>query len=495
MSRFKLPLLLILVTILPYSISYAKQAPPVDSIDVFIRQVMQQRKIPALQLAVVRDGQLAKLKTYGTANLENKIAAANYSMFNINSITKAFVGVAIMQLSELGKLKVTDPIAKYLDSLPTAWREVTIQQVLSHTSGLPDILDENEQVFGDGDESLAMKKVKSLPVEFAPGQKFRYNQTGYVMLGQIITKLSGRHFTDFIIENQFTPAGLQLTRFGDSFDVIPNSAGAYTNAKYIAGKFVRVSSPGVSYIQFPTFYRTAAGIVSTAEEMAKWMMALQSMKLLKDAKSLTTLWAAVPLNNGTIAGFNALTNGYALGWPTITRAAHPAVAPVGGGRSAVVSYLNDNLTIIVLTNLMGANPERFTDEIAGFYIPEMKQENGFGLPMDIQKLRTAMIKNKFVDGQKILAKLRKSDASLKLNERELNAWAYQLLSERKQTEALAIFKLITHLYPSSANAYDSLAEALEANGDQKSALANYKKSLELDERNDNARNRIKVLTQ
>jgi CubicO group peptidase (beta-lactamase class C family) len=187
---------------------------------------MQQKHIPALQLAVIRQGKIVKLKSYGISNPENNIAATDESIFSINSITKAFVGVAVMQLAEEGKLKISDPVSTYIDSLPTAWQKITIQQVLTHTSGLPDILDETEQVMGNGDEQAAMKQVKALPLDFKTGEKFAYNQTGYVLIGQIITKLSGMHFTKFIEERQFNVAGMKLTRFGDSFDIIPNSAGA-----------------------------------------------------------------------------------------------------------------------------------------------------------------------------------------------------------------------------------------------------------------------------
>lgn len=237
------------------------------------------------------------------------------------------------------------------------------------------MMDADEQVIGHGDEKEAMQKVKMLPLEFKTGYKFSYNQTGYVLLGRIITKLSGMHFTRFIEERQFKVAGMTLTRFGDSYDVIPNYAGAYTMTKQMGDSFIRNSTPGIAYMQFPLFFRTAAGIQSTATDMANWIIALKSGKLLKEKSSIEMLWNPAVLNDGKIGGFNKLTNGYALGWPTVTRPEHPAVGPVGGGRSALFVYLKDDLSIVVLTNLMGANPDRFIDEIAGYYIPEMHKIN------------------------------------------------------------------------------------------------------------------------
>jgi len=474
--------------------AFAQASAKSDSIDTFIKTKMQQRHIPGLQLAIVRGGQVVKNSTYGLANLEYNVKASDSTVFTINSITKAFTGIAIMQLSEAQKLNINDPLSRYLDSLPEAWRNITLKQVLTHTSGLPDIEDEDEQIFGHGDEQAAMRQVKQLPIEFKPGEKFRYNQTGYVLLGQIITKLSGMHFTRFIEERQFAVAGMKLTRFGDSYDVIPNYAGAYTMTRQVGNEFVRNSKPGVAYIQFPLFFRTAAGILSTATDMANWILALQSGKLLKQQSSIDLLWTPAILNNGKIGGFNRLTNGYALGWPTVTRDEHPAVGPVGGGRSALFVYLKDDLSIVVLTNLMGGNPDQFIDEIAGYYMPDLLEANGFGLTPGLKKLRATLLKEGFEKAIPVAKSMSKHDPAFRLNEDELNGWGYQLLGEKNMPAALAIFKLNVSLYPQSANVYDSLAEVLESTRQRSEALVNYKKSLALDKENKHAANRIQALS-
>ena len=465
-----------------------------DSIDVFLKNKMQQRRIPGLQIAVIRNGQIIKNNTFGKANLEYNIDATNETVFSINSITKAFVGIAIMQLSEEGKLKITDPISVHLDSLPDAWRNITIQQVLSHISGLPDIMDADEQVLGHNDEREAMRKVKALPIEFQPGEKFSYNQTGYVLLGQMITKLSGMHFTKFIEDRQFKVSGMKLTRFGDSYDVIPNYAGAYTLTKQMGDRFIRNKTPGHAYMQFPIFFRTAAGIQSTATDLGNWIIALKSGKLLKKPASIDLLWTPAKLNNGKTGGFNLLTNGYALGWPTVTRKEHPAVGPVGGGRSALFVYLKDDLSIVILTNLMQGNPDQLIDEVAGYYIPDMHEANGFGLPANLKKLRTELLKQGFDRGITVVTQLKKKDPTFQVNENELNGWGYQLVSQKNLPAALSIFKLNVVLYPGSANAFDSLAEAYEIMNNQVEALINYKKSLALNPKNKNAADRIQALT-
>ncbi|MDP9959153.1 serine hydrolase [Chryseobacterium lathyri] len=482
------------IGLLLFAVSFSKQViaqNTTDSIDVFIKEKMIQSKIPGLQLAIVRNGKIDKLKNYGFASLEHQVATSPGTTFSINSMTKAFVGVAIMQLQEQGKLNVKDSISIYIDDIPIEWKFIRIDQILSNTSGLPNNIDEKEQVLGDGDENRNWEMVRKLPIEFSPGDKFSYNQTGYYILGRIITKLSGQHFTKFIEENQFKPCGMVSTRFGDSNDVIPNNSNSYSTIYNDGGKWINDGKLHNAYATFPLFFRTATGIISTSEDLAKWLIALQSKKLLKKQSSLDQMFATAKLNNGNIGGFNKLTNGYALGWPTVVREEHPALAPVGGMRSALFVYPQDNLSVIVLTNLQGSNPEWFIDEIAGFYLPDMKLKNGFGLSKNLKFLRQQLLKNGFKDANKIFNKISKDHKNFSLTEDEVNSWGYKLIEQGKKNEAIEIFKLNTLLFPKSSNVYDSYGEILETLGNRKEAIFNYKKSLELNPDNINAANYLK----
>lgn len=486
-SAFKI-ILLLLVSSLSQQL-FAQSTS--DSIDIFIKDKMTQMKIPGLQLAIVRNGRLEKLSHYGLANIEHRVATNTKSTFSINSMTKAFVGVAVMQLQEKGKLNVNDKISQYISDIPDEWKSITIRQLLSNTSGLPNNIDEKEQVLGDGTEDNNWEMVKKLPMQFKPGERFSYNQTGYYILGRIISKLSGEHFTKFIEDNQFMVADMSDIQFGDSNDIIPNSAGAYSTIVNIDGKWINDGKLHNAYASFPIFFRTATGIISTSEDLSKWLIALQSKKLLKKQSSLDQMFATARLNNGTIGGFNKLTNGYALGWPTVVREEHPALAPVGGMRSALFVYPQDNLSVIVLTNLQGSNPEWFIDEIAGFYLPDMKVKNGFGLSKNLKFLRQQLMKNDFKDANKIFNKISKDDKNYTLTEDEVNSWGYQLIEQGKKNEAMEIFKLNTLLFPKSSNVYDSYGEILETLGNRKEAILNYRKSLELNPENTNAANYLK----
>lgn len=242
-----------------------------DSIDAFVQNQMQKRRIPGLQLAVVRHGKIIKTGNYGLANLQDSIPVSDKTVFSINSITKAFTGVATLQLVEAGKLKLNSTISEYLAGLPDTWNRVTVQQLLSHISGIPDIVDEEEAVMISGDPEEAWRKVLVMPIDLKPGEKFSYNQTNYLLLGLIIDKLSGMSFQEFITNEQLVKAGMPKTihsGFGATKNIVAHAACSY---QYQRGKLNNM------FFSFPPFLQTAAGMSSTAAEMADWIIALQNL--------------------------------------------------------------------------------------------------------------------------------------------------------------------------------------------------------------------------
>lgn len=459
---------------------YAQGTP--KGLESYLKAEMQKRKIPGLQIAIVRNGKIVMQGAYGIANLENSVPVTDKTVFSINSATKSFTGVAIMQLVEDGKVDLDAPVSKYLDGLPADWQPVKIRQLLAHVSGIPNIMDGNGTLLVADDFDASLKQVVTLPIEFKAGTQFSYNQTNYLLLGKVIDKLSSKTFTRFIRERQFAPAGMTQADWGDFYDVVPNKAKPYTYNRFGDNKF------NSHYEAFPAPLRTGAGINTTATEVAQWIIALQNGKLLKK-ESLPALWRPEAKN----IGFGGQLNGYAMGFPTADRMEHPAVGGVGGGRSAFLIYPQDDMAIVVLTNRLGASPEQFIDEIAGFYIPSMKAETGFGLPPAIKILRAELLKTGFEKAPEAYKTLKAKDPNYQPGEAEVNQWGYTLMRQEKLKEALEIFKLNTVLYPQSGNVYDSLAEAYEANGNRELAIKNYKRSLELDPKNGNAIVQLKRL--
>lgn len=464
---------------------------PDNKLDSYIREIMEQRHIPGLQLAVLQHGQLIKLQHYGLANIQDSIPVSDQTLFPINSITKAFVGVAVMQLVEQGKLDLEQPVSAYLDSLPEAWQNVKIRQLLSHQSGLPEIF--GDDPVPEGQEKTAWEKVKTMPMQFRAGEHFSYNQTNYLLIGKIIDKLGKQPFARFIQERQLDPIGLKAICFGDAHAVIPHQVRSYTFFHKMDGETRRTSEISNVFEEVPPFLRTAAGMNATAADLAKWIIALQKGKLFHQKSSLQTLWTPGLLNNGKTGGFSRLINGYALGWPVAQRQEHPAITPLGGGRSAIFLYPDDDLTVIVLSNMQGSSPESFIDEIAGHFIPDMLAENGFGLPPAIRKLRTTLQKKGFSTAIDIAKTWKKKYPDDILDENEINTWGYLLVSQKKPAEALEIFKLNVYLYPKSGNTYDSLAEAYQNAGNKELAIYNYQQSLKFNPKNDNAIKQLEAL--
>lgn len=201
-------------------------------------------------------------------------------------------------------------------------------------------------------------------MDFSTGEQFSYNQTNYALLGKIIDKNNGKPFIQTFDEEQFKVANMKGTVFADSRDVIQNMTQTYRYVSYLDGQKLNIEKITTNYVEFPAFRRTASGLNSTAEDIANWIISLQQGKLLKTKKALNTLWTAGTYNNGK-------PTQWALGWVTKPRTKHKAIIATGGGRSAFFVYPDDDLAVIVLTNLAGAFPEDFIEEMAGFYNPDI----------------------------------------------------------------------------------------------------------------------------
>ena len=480
----KIILLILLFGFIPFLKALGQSK--TDSITSFLQDEMIKRNIPGLQVAIIRNGKVELVKSFGFANIENRVKVNDSAVFSINSATKAFTGLAIMQLVEEGKINLQGTISSYLDSLPDQWKEIKIYQLLTHTSGLPDLVDIRKGGFVKGLKyPEALKAIREYPMEFTAGTQMRYNQTNYVLLGQIIEKLSGKSFEKFIQERQFDPAGMKRTGFGDSRDIIMDKAPTYRLSKITERNFVKGKTLERTWEEF-TELRATAGINSSASELANWILSLQNGILLKP-QSLKTMWEAGKLNNGNYSG-------WALGWVARRNTAPRAVAGIGGARSWFYVYPDHHLAIIILTNLSTDQPEDLAPEVASFYYPELKSINGGSLPETVLPLRALLEKEGYNKAIQLSEKIKKPDGKFFLSERDLTNWAYYLLLiQHKPEEAVELFKLYVHLYPSDANAYEGLGEAYQSTGDLKNAIVAYKKTLELDPKNTNASKKLKIL--
>lgn len=442
-------------------------------VDRHLKSQMEALKIPGLQAAVVKGGKVVLLRSYGTASVELGVPVTDATVFSVNSIAKAFAGVAAMRMVEAGKLDLGAPVSAYLEGLPESWRAVTVRQLLSHMSGLPEVT-RAPTIETDADAAWAW--VQAQPIQFAPGERFNYCQTNYTLMLRILNKLAGADRDAPLGTSQFQIAGLNRTRYGDSTDLVPGKAPSYRWSRGAAPGEPRVLRPSIE--RFLPFRRASSGLNSNAEDMAKWIIALQQGRLLSKA-SLETMWTRVPFTSGELGQWG-------LGWQILPRGKGRAVGMTGGGRAAFYLYPEQDVAVVLLTNLAGAFPEDFTDRIASLYAPGLELE---GVPA----LRLALEDRGYANAPAVAAQIAARDAAFRWNEAELNDWGYRLLSQGRLKEALEILKLVASLFPQSGNAHDSLAEALAANGDKAGALANYRRAVQLDPKNSHAAQQIEKL--
>jgi CubicO group peptidase (beta-lactamase class C family) len=351
----------------------AAVANPLDSsIDAYVRDVMAQRHIPGLALAVIRQGRVERVASYGQASLEFSVPVTPTTLFHVASVTKSFTAVGIMKLVEAGKLKLDDPISTYLDGLPESWRGVTVGQLLSHTSGLPDVVKPGnpDPIAETPEEALAL--LRDRPLNFAPGTQYRYDQTDYMLLGLVIERLSALSYTKFCQTQLFAPAGLSGPRFGDTQTLIENRGPIYTPYTFDAKGAPVPGALRVLNFKSPPMVYPNNGLNISVVDLAHWLVALMSYKIINKT-SLETLWAPLRLSDGTLSEIPASPyypwRGEAVGGLLIAPdAQHPAAGGTGGPYAAYILYPKDQLAVVVLTNTQESNPDSLVGEIARRYL-------------------------------------------------------------------------------------------------------------------------------
>ncbi|MRW92013.1 serine hydrolase [Duganella sp. FT80W] len=473
--------------LLDFNIANAAE-PVAAQVDQYVASQMQRLRIPGMAVAVVKDGHIALVRSYGTASVEFGVPVSDDTVFAINSVTKAFTGVAAMREVQLGRLDLAAPVERYLNDLPPSWHGVTIRQLLSHTSGLPDVL---RAPTVETDEAAAWDWLRTQAPLFAPGTRFHYCQTNYMLVQRIINQLEGRAQDAPLAEEQVRVAGMTSTAYGDAYSVIPRKAPTYrwqwTGPKVhgYPAPTAASSMPGSANQtltavseRFLPFRRAASGMNSSAIDMARWLLALQQNKLLNDT-TLNTMWTPVAFNNGHVGQWG-------MGWQILQRGSHRAVGMTGGGRAAFYLYPEDKVGIVILTNLTGSYPEDMIDKLAALYIPDLPLS---GVP----GLRVALEARGYDQANQAATDIEHRYPDQPWQEDELNDWGYRLLAAGRPADALAVLKLTAERFPASYNAQDSLGEALAVNGQREAAKRAYQRVLELHPGDANALKQLESL--
>jgi CubicO group peptidase (beta-lactamase class C family) len=333
-------------------------------VDSVVEDQQKAQKIPGVSLAVCRDGKIIKASGYGLANVELGVPVTPETIFQTGSVGKQFTAMAVMMLVEEGKLQLDDRMTKYIPESPSSWKDVTIRQLLTHTSGIADYGGE-EGTMGKGvinfrrdyTEDELIQAFAKMPMDFPPGQNWSYSNTGYVVLGIIIHRVTGEFYGDFLQERIFRPLGMTSTRIISEADIVPHRSSGY--------RLVKGELKNQEWVS-PTLNTTADGALYTnVLDLAKWDAALYSRKLVQQS-SFEQMWSPVKLNNGKSVP-------YGFGWDVASRDGHRVVAHDGawqGFTMSIARYLDDRLTVIVMTNLDSDNakPGQIVKEVADAYL-------------------------------------------------------------------------------------------------------------------------------
>jgi CubicO group peptidase (beta-lactamase class C family) len=326
-----------------------------DAVDKYVAGEMQRQHIPGVSLLVARDGNVVLAKGYGLANVELQVPVKPETVFQSGSVGKQFTGTAVMMLVEEGKIKLDDPITKFLAGAPAAWRDVTIRELLSHTAGFTDY-PKNFDFRKDYTEAQLLKIVEGIPLAYPPGTKWAYSNLGYLTLGIIIHRVTGKFYGDFLQERIFQPLGMNTTRIISEADIVANRAAGY--------RLIKGELKNQEWVS-PTLNTTADGsLYFSSLDLAKWDAALYTEKLLKQS-SLEQMWTVAKLKNG-----QPNSGHYGFGWFIERRDGHHVIEHEGawqGFKSQISRYVDDKLTVIVLANLEQADPAVIAHGVAKIY--------------------------------------------------------------------------------------------------------------------------------
>lgn len=467
-----LGLLLVVATQL-FAVTQAEQ------INALLTKANELRQFNGTVLVADASGVVFK-RGYGYANFEWQILNTPDVRFRLGSITKQFTSMVVMQLVGEGKIKLDGKVTDYLpDYRKDTGDRVTIKHLLNHTSGIPSYTSQPgffAEVSRDPYKVAEfVKKYASGDLEYEPGAKWAYNNSGYFLLGAIIEKVTGKPYAEVLQERIFTPLGMKSSGYDLSAPILPKRASGYQLAggTYVNAPYLDMSIP-----------YAAGSLYSTVEDLYTWDRALYTDKLLRDDLKQQL--------------FTPTLQNYGFGWSIRNAKLDDGKTEVGtirhnggiNGFSTVLVRVPEKKELVVLLD----NTSR-GDKLDGLAVGILSILHDID-PRQPRKSIVEELQNG-ASGAAIVAKyreLRKSHADeYEFQEADLNTLGYSMLAQGRVDDAIEVFQLNVEMYPQSFNPYDSLGEAYAAKGDKERAIANYRKSYELNAENKNALTAIERL--
>ncbi len=429
-------------------------------------------------ILVSQHGKVIYKKAFGMANIELNAPNQADTKYRLASVSKQFTAMLTLQLVQQGKLDLHAPVTTYLPDYPKAQgQKITLHHLLTHSSGIPNFTSFREyrdKIMRNPHRPEELVRLfDTLPLEFEPGQKFNYSNSGYVLLGYIIEKVSGQSYEQCLKDRIFTPLKMNNSGYDHNNQVLPKRAFGYD----MVGK----SLANAGFIDMSVPF-SAGSLYSTVEDLHLWDQGLYTDVLLSAelrAKLFSNYFEGKPGNYGYgwgIYPMESLKSGNTL-----------MFVEHSGGINGFNSFISRELTnkhcVISLSNTSGAALGEMSHAISAIL---------FDLPYDMPKKSLAFELADIIRSQGLangLAKFKEMKISelYKMNEGDMNSVGYDFLQAKQVAEAIEIFKLNVEAFPYSGNCYDSLGEAYLKHGEKQLAIENYKKSIELDPGNESGK--------
>ncbi len=331
---------------------------PLDSVDRYVKAELARQRIPGLSVAILRGDSVLLARGYGYANVEHDVPATDSTIYQSGSVGKQFTAAAVVMLSEDGRLGLDDPVTRYLPQGGKRWQGITIRHLLTHTSGIPDYADSTLDYRRPYTEEDMVLLASRFPLQFKPGERWSYSNTGYLLLGAVIRKVTGRFYGDFLRERIFEPTGMRTTRVISESEIVRHRAAGY---ELDDGKL-----RNQSWVS-PEINTTADGsLYLSVRDLAAWAIALNHGRV-PSRSVLEASWTPVQLNSGA-------TYPYGFGWRIGEQRGYRQIGHSGawqGFQTSIQRYPDFGLTVIVLANLADSETEAISFGIAGIMEPAL----------------------------------------------------------------------------------------------------------------------------
>jgi CubicO group peptidase (beta-lactamase class C family) len=325
-----------------------------DSTDIIVEKLMKEQRITGLTLAVVKNGKPVVNKGYGLANVELNVPVTSETVIRLGSVSKQFFTTAILKLTEEGKLSIDDYVHKFFPDAPDTWKPIQVKHLMSHSSGLKrEAPAYNNSVIQP--DLVIIKSAYSLPLDFKTGEKYQYCNLAYFMLAEIITQVSGVPWQDYIREKLFIPAGMKNSCMTDFYPIIPNRASGYMHKKDVL-----VNADAMYAV------RPSGGFLSTSTDMILWDKALREKNIILKKENWELLWQPF-IKTSDDPGSKEY---YGFGWIVNEYKGHKVISHGGsntGFRSYYTRFVNDGLSVIIMTNTDEANPQAIVRALSDYY--------------------------------------------------------------------------------------------------------------------------------